>query len=204
MGFQSASCSMYRFVLAEEAPRSVLSRLPDLLREHSFREIEDTAEERGFGWVSYEDMLDTQWEPTSPFKGSFAAFSLRLDPRRIPPAVFKKHYQLALRQMQEQAGQKGQGYVSREQKKELREQVRLRLLSRVLPVPAVFEVAWDLQSGRVYLAAGQEKVRDLFLELFYNTFGLSLEPLSAYRLAREHLSRELWSQMQTYEPVLFV
>ena len=204
MGFFSASCSVYRFTLVEEVPQSVWSNLPDLLWQNRFRDIEDTAEERGFGWVSFEDMLDTDFTSGSPAKGRFVAFGLRLDTRRISPAVFKKHYRMALREHEEKVKQNGGKFVSREQKKELSEQVRLKLLSRMLPVPAVFDVSWDVKSGRVYLAAGQNKVRELFIELFYNTFGLRLETLSPYRLAMEHLPREERHHLETYEPVLFV
>jgi DNA recombination-dependent growth factor C len=204
MGFFSASCSIYRFTLVEEVPRAVMSNLPELLWDNRFREIEETAEERGFGWVSFEDMLDTDFTTGSPFKGRFAAFALRLDTRRISPAVFKKHYRVALRQLEEQVKQNGGRFVSREQKKELSEQVRLRLLTRMLPVPAVFDVAWDMKSGRVYLAAGQNKVRELFVELFFNTFGLRLEALSPYRTALELLPADERHHLETYEPVLFV
>jgi len=204
MGFLSASSSVYRFTPVQEVPQSVWSNLPDLLWQNRFREIEDTAEERGFGWVSFEDMLDTDFTSGSPFKGRFVAFALRLDTRRISPAVFKKHYRMALREREAQVKQSGGRFVSREQKKELSEQVRLQLLSRMLPVPAVFDVAWDVKSGRIYLAAGQNKVRELFLDLFYHTFGLRLETLSPYRLALELLPREERHHLETYEPVLFV
>jgi len=204
MGFFSASCSVYRFTPVEEVPQSVWSNLPELLWQNRFRDIEDTAEERGFGWVSFEDMLDTDFTTGSPFKGRFVAFALRLDTRRISPAVFKKHYRMALREREEQVKQSGGKFVSREQKKELSEQVRLQLLSRMLPVPAVFDVAWDTKTGRVYLAAGQNKVRELFTELFYHTFGVRLETLSPYRLALELLPREERHHLETYEPVLFV
>lgn len=204
MGFFSASCSVYRFTLVEEVPQAVWSNLSDLLWEHRFREIEETAEERGFGWVSFEDMLDTDFSTGSPVKGRYVAFALRLDTRRISPAVFKKHYRMALRKLEEQVKESGGKFVSREQKKELSEQVRLRLLSKMLPVPAVFDVAWDTKSGRIYLAAGQNKVRELFSDLFYHTFGLRLELLSPYRLALEQLPREQRHHLETYEPVLFV
>jgi DNA recombination-dependent growth factor C len=204
MGFFSASCSVYRFTLVEEVPQSVWSNLPELLWENRFREIEETAEERGFGWVSFEDMLDTEFTSGSPYKGHYVAFALRLDTRRISPAVFKKHYRVALRQLEEQTRHNGGKFVSREQKKELSEQVRLRLLSKMFPVPAVFDAAWDVRTGRVYLAAGQNKVRELFVELFYQTFGLRLESLSPYRMAHEIMPAEQRHHLETYEPVLFV
>ena len=204
MGFFSSSCSLYRFTLLDEVPQAVWSNLPELLQEHRFQEIEDTAKERGFGWVKFGDMLDTDFTTGSPFKGDYVAFALRLDTRRIPPAVFKKHYRVALQQLEEQTKQNSGKFVSREQKKELREQVRLRLLSRMLPVPAVFDVAWNVQNGRVYLAAGQSKVRELFTELFRQSFGLRLETLSPYRLALEGLPREQHPGLETYEPALFV
>ncbi len=204
MGFFSASCSLYRFQLAEKLPTQVWSNLLELLRQNRFREIEDSSQERGYGWVNIEDMLDTQWESSSPFKGSYAAFALRLDTRRISAAVYKKHYRIALNQLQEKVEQNGGKFVSREQKNELRERVRLELLSRTLPVPAIFDVVWDARSDIVYLVAGQAKIKALFLELFYQSFGIGLEPLTPYRMARNQFQGQDLQELYSYEPAVFV
>ncbi len=204
MGFLSASTSFTRYRPSSEVPASLWEQIPELLRQYAFQEIERSNSERGFGWVCFEDFLDTEWRTAPPSKGEFLAFALRLDTRRIPPAVFKKHYQIALADLQETMRQKGQKYVTRNQKQELREQVKLRLLSQTLPIPAVFDVVWSTASKRIYFGSVQAKVRVLFEELFAETFGLQLEPLTPFALGQDLLGPQEAFKLEEYEPGVFV
>ena len=98
MGILSASCSFTRFKITEPVPKELWMEIPAKLRQFAFQDIDDIAEERGWGWTSFEDMLDTQWRSAPPEKGAYLAFALRLDTRRIPPAVLKKYVTIALRE----------------------------------------------------------------------------------------------------------
>ena len=175
MGFLSASASFSRYRLTEPAPDQTIRELHQRLKDHAFRDIDHTADERSWGWVSFEDMLDHRFGVAPPEKGEYAAFSLRLDTRRIPPAVLKKHYTLALNQELAKAKEEGRKFVSKERKRELRENVQLALLSRTLPIPAVFDVAWNVSSGVVLFGSTRPKVQDLFTAHFTQTFDLHLE-----------------------------
>ncbi len=204
MGFLSASTSFVRYRVLGDVPRELWTQLEDKLKEHGFQDIDHTSDERSFGWVSIDNMLDTSWSEASPFKGEFAAFALRLDTRRISPAVYKKHYQMALEELTAQMKEQGTPFVGRDRKKELKDQVKLKLLGRTLPVPAVFDVIWNMQNNRIALASTQDKVRQLFEDLFTQTFELHLEPLTPYYLAMETVGRDQAPQVNEYEPCVFV
>ena len=204
MGFLSASTSFVRYRVLEEVPGGLWAQLPDKLREYAFQDIDHTSDERSFGWVSIDNMLDITLSETPPFKGEFAAFALRLDTRRISPAVFKKHYQLALEELTASMKEKGTPFVGRDRKKELKDQVKLKLLGRTLPVPAVFDVVWNIQNNRVALASTQDKIKQLFEDLFTQTFQLHLEPLTPYYLALQTVGREQASRVNEYDPCMFV
>ena len=124
MGFTKSSCSFSRYVITEDVPASLWGEILDRLRQFAFRDIDETSEERSWGWVTFEDMLDAEWRDVPPQKGAFMAFALRLDTRRIPPAVLKKHVALALRVEEARNREQGKKYISRERKKEVREQVQ--------------------------------------------------------------------------------
>ena len=203
MGFLSASTSFVRYRVLGDVPRELWTQLEDKLKEHGFQDIDHTSDERSFGWVSIDNMLDTSWSEASPFKGEFAAFALRLDTRRISPAVYKKHYQMALEELTAQMKEQGTPFVGRDRKKELKDQVKLKLLGRTLPVPAVFDVIWNMQNNRIALASTQDKVRQLFEDLFTQTFQLHLEPLTPYYLAMETVGRDQAPQVNEYEPCVF-
>lgn len=203
MGFANSSCSFTRFRILDPVPDEIVNTLPEKLVQFSFRDIEDIPEMQAHGWVSYEDMLDSQWETAPPFKGEFAVFSLRLDTRRIPAGVIKKHLAIALRHEKQRLAQNGQKFISRERKKELREQVIMRLRQRFLPVPAEFNTIWNLQTGEVWFASIQSKMIDLFMEYFLATFGLHLEQLTPYNLASMLLDENAIASIDALTPTCF-
>lgn len=205
MGFLNAACSFTRFRIVDPVSSALLNEVPQKLRqpEFVFRDIDDTADEQSFGWVCFEDMLDTQWHTAPPEKGSYLAFSLRLDTRRVPAGVIKKHLTLALRAEMARVKEQGKTYVSRERKKELKEQVILRLRSRFLPVPAEFNVIWSTDTNTVWFASTQSKVIDLFTDLFTRTFDLTIEQLTPYSLALSLVDEDAANSLDTIEPTRF-
>lgn len=204
MGFLSASTGLTRYRLSDEVGDDVLSDVQLRLKRFAFVDIDQSMEERSFGWVCFDDLLDAQWVAAGPEKGPYLAFSLRLDTRRVPPAVFKKHWMIALRERMAQLGQEGKKFLSKDQKTELRDQVRQRLLMRSLPIPAVFDVVWSVRDNRVYLATTNTKVRALFEELFTQTFEAGLEPLTPVVLGLELLGEAAEGHLTGFEGSLFV
>ena len=183
MGFCNASCSFTRFRIIDPIPSELWTQIPDKLRQFAFRDIDDLPEMQAYGWVCFEDMLDTEWRTAPPQKGNYVTFSLRLDTRRIPPAIIKKQLSLALKAEKEKMQAQGKKFISRERKKDLKEQVLLRLRQRFLPVPAEFHVVWEPDRNEVWFASTQGKMIDLFMELFITSFGLHLEQIEPYSLA---------------------
>ena len=179
----SASISFTRFRVIDPIPSELLTQIPEKLRQFAFRDIDDLPEMQAYGWVCFEDMLDTEWRTAPPQKGNYFTFSLRLDTRRIPPAIIKKQLSLALKAEKEKMQAQGKKFISRERKKDLKEQVLLRLRQRFLPVPAEFHVVWGPDRNEVWFASTQGKMIDLFMELFITSFGLHLEQIEPYSLA---------------------
>ncbi|MDZ7760597.1 MAG: recombination-associated protein RdgC [Desulfovermiculus sp.] len=204
MGIMSASGSFTRYRIVEEVPQGLWLQIQDRLVQDSFQEIEDTADEFAYGWVSIEDMLDSAWASGTPFKGEYVAFALRLDTRRIPAAVFKKYYQLGLQEAMAKAKEQGRKFVGREAKKELKENVKLWLLRQILPVPSVFDVVWNMQTNRILLGSTQNTARTLFEDLFTKSFELHLEPLTPFFLAAHMGGEKVKEKLEAYEPVVFV
>lgn len=204
MGFLSTSVGMTRYrIVEEDIPSLLWVEIDERLRGHAFRDIDASAEERSFGWVSFENMLDADFVSAPPEKGQYLAFVLRLDTRRIPPAVVKKHLTIAMNEARQGMQEQGKKFMTKEQKLEIRDQVILRLRARTLPIPACFDVLWDTMANNVYLASVQPKLLELFEELFTHTFGLHLEPLTPYFLARQYLEETQWSVLDDLQPTIF-
>ena len=204
MGLLGTSCSFTRFRIADSVPQELWMNIPAKLKQFAFQDIDDIPEERAWGWTSFEDMLDTQWRSAPPEKGAYLAFALRLDTRRIPPAVLKKHVMIALREEEARIKEQGKKFIARDRKTELRDQVKLRLLGRFLPIPAIFDVVWATDSNIVYLASTQSKLIELFMNHFTLTFDLHLEPLTPCALAATLMDEASLSRLDNLEPTSFV
>ena len=195
MGFCNASCSFTRFRIIDPISSELWTQIPDKLRQFSFRDIDDLPEMQAHGWVCFEDMLDSEWRTAPPHKGAYLLFSLRLDTRRIPAAVIKKHLTLALKAEKEKMQEQGKKFISRERKKELKEQVLL--------IPAEFNVIWATDRNEVWFASTQGKMIDLFMEAFLNSFELHLEQLTPYSLAETMLDEAAMSRLDRIEATQF-
>lgn len=203
MAFISGSTSFTRYRIVEDVPDELWSRVPELLKKFAIKDIDQTADERSWGWVCFDDWLDTQWNTAPPEKGAYITFSLRLDTRRVPSAVFKKHFQLALQEAEREAREQGRKGVSRDQKREIKDQVMLRLRARSLPIPAEFNVIWNTESGELWFDSTRDKVCEMFMEHFTETFELHLEPLTPYFLALQTAGPEAQARIEALEPSRF-
>jgi len=202
MGILSSSVSFTLYGIKEKIEDKIWQDLSEKLREHSFQEIEGGIEEKSFGWVSFDNWLDSSFLH-SPLIGNYAAFALRLDVRRIPSSVFKKYYELALNQALEQKQAQGRKFLAKEEKKEIKEQVKLKLLSKILPVPTVVDVVWDVDKQMVFFGATSNKLKELFVELFFQTFHLELTCLTPVELGL--INGQLKeSNLQNYTPSVFI
>jgi hypothetical protein len=204
MSFLNNSTSFTRFRITDEVSEGLLREIPDRLRRFAFQDIDELPEDRAYGWASFEDMLDVTWSENPPRKGGdYAAFSLRLETRRVPPGVLKKHLGLALKREGEELRRAGKSYVSRERKKELKEQVLLKLKQRFLPVPAEFQVIWNISRNEIWLASTRRQILELFQELFALSFELDVERLTPYSLAALFLDDAALDRLNNVESTSF-
>jgi hypothetical protein len=202
MGILSTSLSLTRYKIAGNVPDALWPEIQTRLLKSSFRDIDNTADERSFGWVCFDNMLDPAWQTAPPEKGEYLTFALRLDTRRLPAAVLNKHFQLFLNDYMADLKQKGIETISRQKKKELKDMVRAQLMAKILPVPAYFDVVWDMGKNIVYFASTRPKILELFEELFARTFELHLEPQNPFFMALNILGEEQLSKLEALEPTL--
>ena len=204
MGFLNATCSLTRFHIQDTIPQEFFPTIPTLLKKYAFQDIDEIPEERSFGWVCFDDMLDAEWQTAQPYKGKYIVFSLRLDTRRIPAGVIKKHLTIAIKEEKQRISEQNTNFISRERKKELKEQVLLQLRQRFLPVPSETNVLWSLENNEIWLASTQGSMIDLFMDYFKRTFALTLEQVTPYTLAAHFLDENAMIFIDRMEPTQFV
>lgn len=190
MPFLSSTTALAIYTLKDTKPVTA-----ERLKQFAFRSIDDLPEERGWGWASIENMFDTDWQQSVPEKGEFMCFSLRIDTRKVPSGVLRKHLAEALHGEEAKAQAEGRK-VPRSRKKELKEAFMAKLLRQAEPVPSSFDVAVDMTSGLVLVSSVSSSQLELFEQHFATSFGQKperwmLDPAEGQKLLATIYEHEL-------------
>ena len=71
-------------------PSTLANVTGDAIRRFAFRSIDNTPDEKGYGFVPEDDMF-ADLETSILEKGRYMSFGFRIDTRKIPSAILKKH-----------------------------------------------------------------------------------------------------------------
>jgi DNA recombination-dependent growth factor C len=128
-------------------------------------------DEYSIGWVSVASMFDAGFSQCSYAAGDYVVLSLRVDERKVSPAVLKKCVQKEEERIKRE---KQIPLLGRSALQEIKERVRTQLLRKSVPIPAVYDLAWNLSDATLLFFSTNKKALVLLEELFKETFGLSL------------------------------
>ena len=185
MSILQGTVSLKRFLVLGPVPDP--KDLQAGLVQDQFRPFQDGMEEERAGWCDWRNPLITPPDEDWVGQERFAVFGLRIDTRRVPPALLKAHVELRLQTLQKE---KDLAFIGKEARISLQDEVKLELLRKVLPTPKVIEVAWDLKGGILWTTASSSKAQGALTSLFIKSFGCEIHPLAPLVLAGR-LSPEL-------------
>lgn len=172
MGVYSNTASFAQFRVIGDMPgEERFAWLSASLKGRIFRSIEQSAEEMTEGWTCTDHPDAPEFEtPVAFWRDRYLFFSFRRDQRRIPSAVYKSHVARA----------EGDYLLKRpelkrppkREREEIKERVKLALLTRVLPSPATIDLVWNQEQGllTMFSASGKslERIEELFAKSFEN------------------------------------
>jgi DNA recombination-dependent growth factor C len=187
VGFLSASTSVVRFVASAPArmDREAIARA---VEKRAFRESDPEVGDprQAWGWVTIHDPLETAFTPADLFFHHYLVTGFRYDKRLVPP----KLAMLERRRLEkERKAARGVARLGAAERREIKDEIAQRLVARALPTPRLFDVVWNLQTGRVYFSGKLRAAREAFADCFRQTFGVMPVPLIPY-LAAEHVGLE--------------
>lgn len=201
MGLLSGSASFMRFSVEGELPAPFWEVVAERVRSHSFKDIDDTLEEYSIGWVSVAGMFDTDFASAPLAAGDYVVLSMRVDERKVAPAVLKK---CVLKEEERLKRERQVPRLTRSALMAIKERVRNELVRKSVPVPAVYDLVWNLSDGTVLFFSTSKKALVLIEELFKDTFGLSLILQIPWTTA-EHLADEaILEGMSNLRPEILV
>ena len=152
--------------------------------------------------MSVHDPLVTEITAADLFFQQYLVVGFRWDRRAVPAKLL--HLERRRVEDARRAESEG-GRLGRETRKQIKAEVEARLLLRALPVPRLFDCAWNLDAGHVYFTGRARAACEVFTELFRATFGVAPVPLIPYFAAgRLGLSSRLVETLRAVEPASLV
>ena len=186
MGLLSSSTSFVRYSVEGELAANFWDFAAERISAFSFRDIDDSHEERSIGWVSVLNMFDAEFAYASFAAGDYIALTMRLDERKVAPKVLKK---FCLKEEERIKKERQIPKLNKSQKIEIKENIQLMLLKKAVPIPATYDLCWNLSNNTLLFFSTSQKAQEHLEDFFKKTFGLNLVLQIPY-LTAEHLLDE--------------
>ncbi len=201
MGFIKGTASFVRFGVEGELPENIWDFIADRVVSFGFRDIDDTYDEDSLGWVSVLNMFDTEFEYASYAAGNYVTLSMRLDERKVSSTIVKKFVQKEEERVKKE---KQIPKISRSMRAEIKERIQNELMRKALPMPAVFDMCWNLENSTVLFFSTNKKAQALLEDLFKETFGLTLIQQIPYLCGEHVLSEDDVEKLDRITPEIFI
>ncbi len=201
MGLLTGAASFTRFFVEGDLPENFWDFVADRVRANCFQDIDDTMDEYSVGWVSVANMFDAEFAYSSYAAGDYVALTMRTDERKVSPAVLKK---FAMKEELRIQREKEVPRLSRAARLEIKERVRAELVRLSAPVPATYDLCWNLSDSTVLFFSTSRKAVALLEDLFKETFGLSLILQIPWLLGARMVADEDARSYEEMKPALLI
>lgn len=189
MPFLKRGFPFTRFRLVGQPPRETLLQASEHLARVGFRPIDTLPDEAAAGWVTFDDPTDSEWRMSRPDRLAHLAWTLRHDKRTVPAQLLEVRTRLKIKEFLERRRAEIKEkvlipFANKDEKAEIRNQVRLALLSQTAPVPTLADVVWinhaDADKAELWLCSTQAALVDMVRPLFDKTFGVTVRPITPF------------------------
>jgi hypothetical protein len=183
MGLLSRATTFVRYSVEGDLPENFWEFAAERIAQFSFRDIDDTFDEFSMGWVSIENMFDSSFAYGSYAVGDYIVLSMRIDERKVSKALLQKY---ALKEEERIKKEKELPRLNRSHRVRIKEDIRLQLVKKSLPVPSVYDLCWNLANNTLLFFSTSPKAQSMLEDFFKDCFGLTIILQVPY-LAAAHL-----------------
>ncbi len=197
----SRTSTFVRYSVEGQIPDKFWNFAAERIMQFSFKDIDDTFDEYSIGWVSILNMFDSQFQFASYAAGDYITLTLRIDERKVSPAILKKFTQ---KEEERIKSERQIPKLSRTMKVEITERVRVELMRKAIPVPSTFELCWNLSESSVLFFSTNKKIHAVLEDFFKESFGLLMRQQIPYTIAEHLLDEENQPILGNLTPQIFV
>lgn len=201
MGFISGSASFVRFSVEGDLPENVWDFIAERVAAFSFQDIDETYDEFSIGWVSVINMFDADFAYASYANGDYVTLTLRTDERKVSPAILKK---FCAKEEERIKKERQIPKVGKAMKTEIKERMRTELMRKAVPVPAIFDLCWNLAESTLLFFSTNKKAQAQLEDFFKETFGLTIMQQIPYLTAEHLIDEEESMRLATIGADIFV
>lgn len=180
MGLLSNTVSITRYRVEGGLKKPIIETVAAGLKAHAVPEVEGDVSDKTVGWTNFDRPFQPDFGGSSFVIGSYFVFSLRIDKRTIPPKVLKKHCAI---EEAKRLAETGRPYLSRHEKKMIKEHVTNVLMLRIPAVPHVYDLLWSYEEGFLWFFSTLKSANEDLESLFLKSFQIPLIRLFPYTLA---------------------
>lgn len=180
MGLLSSSVSITRYRVEGQPVESILETVTAGLKKNTIVEIDNDAADSAIGWTSFNQPYNPNFEGSSFVIGPHLVFSLRMDKKNISAKIVKKQYTM---EMAKKLNESGREYLSREEKKLIKDAVIHSLNTRIPATPNIYDLIWKYEDAELWFFSNQKAANEALETIFTKSFRLSLIRLFPYTAA---------------------
>lgn len=201
MGFLNGSASFVRFGVEGALPENPLEYISQRVMAYAFRDIDDSYDEYSIGWVSVLNMFDAEFKYASYVAGDYITLTLRVDERKVSPAILKKFVQ---KEEERVKREKQVPKLGRAQRVEIKERIRTELMRKAIPIPVIYDLCWNLSESTLFFFTTNKKAHAVLEDFFKETFGLLIRQQIPYVVGEQLLDEDGLDRLVRINPEVLI
>lgn len=201
MGLLSRTASFVRYSVEGQLPENFWDFAAERIARFAFQDIDDTFDEYSIGWVAIDNMFDSSFAHASYAVGDQIVLAMRIDERKVSATLLKK---FSLKEEERVKKEHRAPRLSRGHREQIKEDVRLQLVKKALPLPSVYELSWNLADNTILFFSTSAKAQSILEDFFKDCFGLSIILQVPYLAAANLLDHHELERLKEIQPEILV
>jgi len=180
MGILSSSSSVVRYRVKGKVKEPLLDTISHGLNKYRISETDNNSDDKISGWTSFINPYLPDFSGSSFMYDPYVVFSLRIDKKSIPSKTIQKQY---VTEITRRLANNDRTYISRHEKKEIKDRVISSLGMRIPATPNIYDVIWFPEKSSLWFFSTLKSANEEIESLFLKSFALSLIRLFPYTQA---------------------
>lgn len=180
MGLLSSTVSITQYRVEGQLQEPILEVIANGLKKQAIEEIDNESSDKAIGWTCFNEPFSIEFDRSPFLIGTHFVFSMRIDKKSIPTKIVQKHYAMEMKKRLENSGRE---FLSKSEKKEIKDHVLHVLSLRIPATPNVYDLIWNYEAGTLWFFSNQKGANEELETLFTRSFKLKLIRLFPYSMA---------------------